>query len=81
MTFNTTHQAIAINELLQNYDEYHTNIISTPGKISAGCGMSVRFDYTKKASILKLLSDKDLNYQDIYLGTRKGVRSTYTLDN
>ena len=37
---------------------WNKNIVATPGSISAGCGMSVRFDYTKKQNILKLLADK-----------------------
>ncbi|MCH4010142.1 DUF3343 domain-containing protein [Companilactobacillus sp.] len=80
MTFNTTHEAIEIKELLRQYPEYTTSIISTPGSISAGCGMSVRFNYEKKADILKLLSDKGLDYQKIYKGTRVGVKSTYAID-
>ncbi|MFC6322777.1 DUF3343 domain-containing protein [Companilactobacillus baiquanensis] len=81
LTFSTTHQAISTNELLKSKQEFETSIISTPGKISAGCGMSVRFNYSDKDAILKLLADEDLQFQNIYVGTRVGVRITYELDD
>ena len=43
--------------------------------------MSVRFNYSDKDAILKLLADEDLHFQNIYLGTRVGVRTTYELDD
>ncbi|APX72201.1 DUF3343 domain-containing protein [Companilactobacillus allii] len=82
VTFKSTHQAIKVKELLDGNEEYKANIISTPGQISAGCGMSLRFNYDKKESLKEMLNDKSLGYQNIYKGTRSiGVRSTYTLDN
>ncbi|KRL66304.1 DUF3343 domain-containing protein [Companilactobacillus versmoldensis] len=80
MTFKTTHEAISIKELLKQYPDYTSSIISTPGSISAGCGMSVRFNYQKKAEILDLLTKKGLQYQAIYKGNRVGVKSTYQID-
>ncbi|WP_125770960.1 DUF3343 domain-containing protein [Companilactobacillus furfuricola] len=80
MTFNTTHEAISAKDLLKEHPEFTPSIISTPGTISAGCGMSVRFDYTKKQDILKLLADKGFTYKKIYIGNRVGVKSTYEVD-
>ncbi|MQS52378.1 DUF3343 domain-containing protein [Companilactobacillus mishanensis] len=80
MTFNTTHEAIQIKDILDENPDYTSSIISTPGSISAGCGMSVRFNYDEKNAILQLLADKGFSYQQIYKGNRVGVKSTYELD-
>nr|SFZ86924.1 hypothetical protein LREN565_0037 [Loigolactobacillus rennini] len=82
MTFKNTHQAIKTHELLEHYPDYNADIIATPGQISAGCGMSVRFKYGQKAALKKLLAAKEYDYQHIYHGQRSiGVQSSYQVDD
>lgn len=82
MTFKNTHQAIKVKEFIDGDSEFGANIISTPGQISAGCGMSLRFNYEKKDELKEVVKKENLDYQNIYQGTRSiGIQSTYTLDN
>lgn len=78
VAFDSTHEAIR-TEVLVKEKQFHARLIGTPGQISAGCGLSLRYDLSDTDRLEQVLSDDQVSYQGIYHAKRDGLASQYKL--
>lgn len=64
--YRSRQQVMKINDLLRR-NGIETVIVSTPKEISAGCGLSVRFDIKDAQSVKRIVSrEKNANLIGLY---------------
>ncbi len=73
LVFKSTHTALKAESLLKE-DEIEFRLIPTPGRLVAGCGLSIRFTGKVKPLVLDLLDKKGVEY-DCYLKTNTGYET------
>ena len=78
VVFDSTHEAIKTETLAKN-NHFHARLIGTPGKIVAGCGLSLRFEMDDTNQLKKLLDDNNVIYKGFYHALRDGIKSSYTV--
>lgn len=76
VVFDSTHEAIKTEMLVKNHN-YHARIIGTPGKIVAGCGLSLRYELSDTLRLKMLLDKKSVSYKGFYHAIRDGLKSEY----
>ena len=74
--FRSRQQVLKINEMLKR-EGIPSAVVSTPREISAGCGLSVRFDLKDAGSVKRVISyAKPVNLIGLYMVTNEnGKRS------
>lgn len=75
LTFENTHKAISCEKVLQNQG-FPVRIIPVPTELSAGCGLSVRFDGENYSLVSKAL--KTIAYTSLYRVKRTGFEKALT---
>lgn len=78
VVFDSTHEAIK-TETLAKDNHYHARLIGTPGKIVAGCGLSLRYELADTDRLRKLLDSNNVDYKGFYHALRDGIKSSYTV--
>lgn len=78
VVFDSTHEAIK-TETLAKDNHVHARLIGTPGKIVAGCGLSLRYDLDDTDSLRDLLDKNNVTYKGFYCALRDGLKSSYTI--
>lgn len=71
VSFNSTHQAIRAEKILE---EAGIDIVTmpTPRGITASCGLSIRFDFQKIDEVVKLMNESGVERRGIYKIFKKG---------
>ena len=64
ITFETTHKAIAFENLLIEY--FDIELIPTPREVTASCGLSLKFEEADKHQVIKALETQDLSEVKLY---------------
>ena len=78
VVFDSTHEAIKTETLAKN-NHFHARLIGTPGKIVAGCGLSLQFEMDDTNQLKKLLDNNNVSYKGFYHALRDGIKSSYTV--
>lgn len=76
VVFDSTHTAITCAELFEKRD-IKSRVLTTPGVISAGCGLSIHFSTQDLEAVKQLISGQQVEIRDIYLATKTGVKIEY----
>lgn len=64
--YRSRQQVMKINDLLRR-NGINASIVSTPKEISAGCGLSVRFDIKDTANVKRIVSrERNANMIGLY---------------
>lgn len=64
--YRSRQQVMKINDLMRR-NGINSSIVSTPKEISAGCGLSVRFDIKDTASVKRIVSrERNANLIGLY---------------
>lgn len=66
ITFNSSHQAIAAEQLLEQKNIL-SRLIPLPPEIDAGCGLVLRAPFKKKVIVCKTLENAHIDIQKIYM--------------
>lgn len=72
----STHYVMKLEKDLQNYGIW-CKIIPLPGEISAGCGLSIRYNLEDEQKVDKILIDENI-VVDKYLVHKIGLKKTIT---
>ncbi|BDR57606.1 DUF3343 domain-containing protein [Xylocopilactobacillus apicola] len=72
IVFESTQLAIKAQDLL-TAKHYQTRVLTTPGTISAGCGLSIFCAVEDLEEIIKLLDNENA----IYVGHKNGLKTHY----
>lgn len=78
VVFDETHEAIK-SETLVKAQQIKARALTTPGQITAGCGLSLRFALADLPKIKAFLKTEQIHYQAVYHGERHGLQSDYQL--
>ena len=62
----TTHQTMKVEKILKENKIMHT-LISKPPKVNPGCGIAICCFKKDREKIVKLLQDKNIDYEGIYI--------------
>jgi len=65
VTFFGSHHALRSEEVLKKYN-VRAVLIPGPREISPNCGVALRFDYSKKDEVKKILDEFFVHYEDIH---------------
>lgn len=76
LLFNSTHYAMEAEKYLKEAS-LPAKIISTPEKIKASCGFSLKYNIDFEEEIIRLLDDKKLLYDGFYHASGKGLNIDY----
>ncbi|MBS7526559.1 DUF3343 domain-containing protein [Fusibacter paucivorans] len=63
ITFETTHRAIAFENLL--IDRFAIELIPTPREVTSSCGLALKFKMEDRAAVLEAIKEQD--FRDIKL--------------
>lgn len=69
ITFETTHRAIAFENLL--FDDFKIELIPTPREVTASCGLALKFDESEKSGVLEAIRDQDFSEIKLYSFNRR----------
>jgi hypothetical protein len=64
ITFETTHRAIAFENLL--IDDFQIELIPTPREVTASCGLALKFKIEDRAALLAAIKDQNLEDVKLY---------------
>lgn len=76
VVFDSTQNAMASEELLKKR-HFESRILTTPGNISAGCGLSVFFKSDSFQQVKRALKNGNIVFKAIYEADRTGVKTMY----
>lgn len=76
VVFDSTHAAMACEELFKT-QKIKSRLLTTPGEISAGCGLSVHFDLDALPLAETLLKGNEIDYRDVFIVKKNGVSFEY----
>ncbi|MBO8168671.1 MAG: DUF3343 domain-containing protein [Thermoanaerobacteraceae bacterium] len=71
VTFGTTHQALQSEAVLKEAGITFL-LIPTPRRISASCGMAVKFFWEDREKILEKLGQKGIKWDKVHRVTKEG---------
>ncbi len=66
VAFNSTHNAIKSEKLLQNA-ELKVTTLPTPREISASCGISIKFEKDDVDVVKSILSDNNIEFKGFFV--------------
>lgn len=78
VVFDSTHAAIQTQTLLEQA-QLKNRMLTTPGNLSAGCGLSIYFDLADLGQITRLLQQQQVTYRALYQVHKDGLHSQYQL--
>jgi|GEM_PF-454125 len=64
ITFETTHKAIAFENML--IDDFDIELIPTPREVTASCGLALKFNENDQSAILSRLLGEDFKDVKLY---------------
>lgn len=76
LLFESTHHAMEAEKHLKE-SNLPARIISTPEKIKASCGFSLKYEIDLEETILNLLNQEKVLYEAYYHASGKGLNMTY----
>lgn len=65
VAFNSTHNAIKSEKLLQNA-ELKVTTLPTPREISASCGISIKFEKEDVDKVKSILADNNIEFKGFF---------------
>jgi hypothetical protein len=65
ITFFGSHHALRSEQILKKRD-IKAELIPGPREISPNCGVALRFDYSKREQVKKILDEFLVHYEDIH---------------
>ncbi|KYH29317.1 MULTISPECIES: DUF3343 domain-containing protein [Clostridium] len=78
VAFSSTHSAIKAEKELMRH-ELNVRIIPVPREITAGCGLSIRFDLNDLERVKKIIDDNNIETSGYYhikkVGLSKEIKS------
>ena len=66
VAFNSTHNAIKTEKLLQKEDIKATTL-PTPREISASCGISIKFEKEDMDRVKTILDENEISYKGLFM--------------
>lgn len=76
LLFESTHHAMEAEKYLKE-KKLPARIISTPEKIKASCGFSLKYDIEVEQEILDLLNQHEILFEAYFHASGKGLNMTY----
>lgn len=70
ISFNSTHQAIKAEKILED-EGLDIVAMPTPRGITASCGLSIKFDFNDLDRVVSLMDDSNIERRGIYKVTKK----------
>ncbi|MFU0824790.1 DUF3343 domain-containing protein [Clostridium sp.] len=80
VAFSSTHSAIKAEKELTRH-ELDVKIIPVPREITAGCGLSIRFDLSDLKQVKKIIDDNNIETSGYYhikkIGLNKEIKTIF----